>query len=615
MQALPLKTWRQGRDTLGSNDQRRETPPKPRKWPLQRQSQVTFRPVVPEADLARILDAEMTLETKRRLRLELAWLKDPGKLGQSVDRLLARGNLQKALNLVRLASTHDHKPVVAWNKLVSYIARQRDHKSAFRLYNEMKKRAQFPDSYTVTHLLKGLALRPVGPEQVRLALHLHESLEAKNSKVSRDIIHTNAAMQVCANAIDLDSMWTLVSRIPDHGRAAADRVTFDTILTALRRSIDVKPRTNADYEETLARVLDDGRRIWQDIYKRWKKGTLRLDEGVICNYARLLLLSTSPETSAEIFRIAEDTMGIPTVETARSTTAAQTTMTHHVIPGSNFLSVILDMYGNHASSIATSVGTWRYYWEVLVNSHGVEPDRDNYRSALRLNARSGDSASSVSIIEQITADEERPGQHMRHVGEVAHKVTHVDYDLALASCSKGAAASHDLPSFEHAIRILDLFASRSSQLPPRTLSKFVHCAVASHHTENVLLAINKVMPFMSSCVEETTIKGSRTNASDTRDPYLTSTMSYILDVANSLLSNWGRKEITSIKNEGAAQELVQLKSHQRLLDSWLRDTKRSDLDVPSDSNALRSLRGFRYALHAKHTAADASGQGALEREK
>ncbi|KAF2147825.1 hypothetical protein K461DRAFT_283415 [Myriangium duriaei CBS 260.36] len=552
-----------------------------------------------------MLEKELTLEQKRHLRMELLWLKDPAKLAQTVRRILEKGELQKAINLVRLASTSENKPIVAWNAILSYVSEQRDYKSAFKLYNEMKKRAQHPDSYTVVHFLRGLARQPVSPEQVRLALHLHESLEAENSKVERSIIHTNAAMQVCINAQDYDSMWTLVSKLPDQGREAADQVTFDTILTSLRKDVESKARSDTDYDDKLTKCIDDGRKVWQDVIRRSKKGFLKLDESLICSYLRLLLLRPSQSISLEILSIIEDTIGIPTrPQPAKHADASQTQSLNDVPdrkrnmrttaavsrPSKFILSIILEAYLELPRNRSTNIPPMQYYWKALTENYSVRPDLENYHSLLRLCMLQHNSEWASEIITEMATSNKHSPRDSQGIapGRTA-------YILALTACVREANAirSGKARILERAHDIFDGMVQNLRPVPPRPVAKFLECAVVVHSPSQVYATLRKTMPVLDGLLhsnDKYTKSSSTVNRADSFKEDLTALVALTTEVVNTLRS-------AGVEDAwGGQQSFEDVKTWSDQLQRWSQDHGTKQVRptevtyLKSFANALRSRR-------------------------
>lgn len=177
----------------------------------------------------------------------------------------------------------------------------------------MKKRAQFPDSYTYTILLRGLSINAHASGVLEKALSVYHSLYAPNSRVEPSIIHTNAALRVCARALDMDALWGIAAKIPEQGPAAANATTYNTIINAIRQSMLLKVPKDESAEEAAARKdrsMIEARRLWEEVAGKWKKADLVIDEELVCSMGRLLLLGARPQDWDDILSLVEQTMDI-----------------------------------------------------------------------------------------------------------------------------------------------------------------------------------------------------------------------------------------------------------------------------------------------------------------
>ena len=178
---------------------------------------------------------------------------------------------------------------------------------------QMKKRAQVPDSHTYTMILRGLAWHTDYPQSLSRALSIYHSMYADNSPVKPSVIHTNAVLKVCARAGDLDALFGVAARLPDHGRGAADNLTFTTILNAVRTIAWQPVRGEIEYQRLARRqhAVLQARRMWADIVERWQQGELVVDEELVGAMGRVLLLGVTPQDYDDVLSLLEQTMAIP----------------------------------------------------------------------------------------------------------------------------------------------------------------------------------------------------------------------------------------------------------------------------------------------------------------
>ena len=178
----------------------------------------------------------------------------------------------------------------------------------------MKKRAQFPDSYTYTILLRGFSINAHISGVLEKALSVYHSLYAPNSRVEPSIIHTNAALRVCARALDMDALWGIAAKIPETGPAAANATTYNTIINAIQKSMLLRAPTDESAEEAAARKdrsVMEARRLWEDIAGKWRNADLVIDEELVCATGRLLLLGPRPQDWDDVLSLVEQTMDVP----------------------------------------------------------------------------------------------------------------------------------------------------------------------------------------------------------------------------------------------------------------------------------------------------------------
>lgn len=260
---------------------------------------------------------KLAIRDDKALRVELQYLSDPLKLAEHVRYTLRCYKPEKALNLCRLASKQQ-QVTVSWNHCVDWHMSQGKIQDAIKIYNEMKKRAQFPDSYTYVLLLRGLA-RPlrhgevVKRANVVRALSIYNSMSSPTSRVKPSIYHTNAALQVCSTALDMDSLWSIAAKLPSTGKGAPDYMTYSIILNAIRHGAVGDNPIGAQLEHIASRrqeAVNQGRRIWQEIIPKWRAGEIHIDEQLVCAMGRLLLISKRVQDWDDVFNLVQQTMNI-----------------------------------------------------------------------------------------------------------------------------------------------------------------------------------------------------------------------------------------------------------------------------------------------------------------
>ena len=185
----------------------------------------------------------------------------------------------------------------------------------------MKKRAQQPDAYTFTILLRGLSSYPTFSQSTARALHIYQLISADNSPVKPSIIHTNAVLKVCAMTHDIDALLRIAAELPTRGNGAPNKSTYTIILNAIRSntlwpedqrtSRRVSREEDAVGSEARALAVQQGRRLWVEIQQRWMSGDLLLDEELVCAFGRILLHGDEVQGHDDILSLLEQTMGVP----------------------------------------------------------------------------------------------------------------------------------------------------------------------------------------------------------------------------------------------------------------------------------------------------------------
>lgn len=311
---------------------------------------------------------------------------------------------------------------------------------------QMKKRAQIPDSHTFTILFRGLAMRLDQPQALGHALSIYQSMYAQNCPVKPSIVHTNALLNVCARFKDIDALYGVAAKLPSYGAGAADNLTFTTIMNAIRVAASEEVNRESHEEKTARRqrAILQGRRMWGDIIDRWKKGDIRIDEGMVCSMGRLLLLGYLTRDCDDILSLVQQTMGIPrqtpqskhpdrlihlkqhhvTTEDRLPKLVTQelasamkydneiqddepsgefNSVSNHQLsftrPGCNTLSMVID-----ACMRLNAIRPAQDYWKLFTDPSGpykITPDAENYHFYLRLLRIQRASRLSVKLIQDI----------------------------------------------------------------------------------------------------------------------------------------------------------------------------------------------------------------------
>ncbi|KAG9246224.1 hypothetical protein BJ878DRAFT_456661 [Calycina marina] len=381
------------------------------------------------------------------VRKHLQYLKDPVKLADFVRRNLRDDNFDTTLEVVRSASK-SIQCIVSWNHLIDYTLSKGKMNAAIKIYNEMKKRAQFPDGHTYTILFRGCAEHPDSKHAFDKVISIYRGMLLDRSKIKPSTIHVNAVLKMCARAGDIDSMVTIASEMPENGVGSPDNLTYTTLLNALRMDSVISLRdssvelTPLQKKRNARKAILSGRYIWQDLTERWAKGYLWIDEELICSMGRLLAVG-EPRDKDDIFSLIEQTMNIPRqigrIINAHQDEPLEETDTGDEVaprldidgsdgtsegfpididpfknvpsrlsspktglyakPGRNALSLLLAALLNsrrgHPGSVKEPATK---YWDIITKEVGVIPDRENYHAFLRILRASRSSTDAVELL-------------------------------------------------------------------------------------------------------------------------------------------------------------------------------------------------------------------------
>ncbi|KAL1998192.1 hypothetical protein VTN02DRAFT_6682 [Thermoascus thermophilus] len=265
-------------------------------------------------------EARTPTVSQKAVEMELKWLQDPRELADRVARLLKGRQPALAAALVRRAQKERMECGVAWNHLMEHCMEKNAPMAAFKFYNEMKKRGRRPSSRTYTIMLNGLShigdSKVQGVRPVPTAFSIYKSISAPNSAVERSIIHTNAMLNVCARHGDMETLWEVISDLPEEGPGAPNRMTYTIILQAIRattqRDVDSLHPSQVDaIIERKAEGVREGKRIWVDVITRWKNGRLEIDHFLVNAMASLLVYGASERDCYDALCLFNQTMGIP----------------------------------------------------------------------------------------------------------------------------------------------------------------------------------------------------------------------------------------------------------------------------------------------------------------
>ena len=472
----------------------------------------------------------VAIRDEKALKIELKWLSDPVKLAEHVHYTLRNSKPDKALDLCRLASKKQ-EVIVSWNHVVDWYMSKGKIDDALKVYNEMKKRAQFPDSHTYVLLLRALAKKPgfhsaeVKESNVVKALSIYNSMSSPTSRVKPSIFHTNAVLTVCRDALDMDALWGVVSKLPAHGAGAPDHQTYSIILTAIRLGAfgkDPDPYLhNISARRTAA--VQEGRKIWQEIIAKWRAGEIHIDEQLVCAMAQLLLFSKRMQDWDDVLSLVQQTMKIerlippldhsdrkaehvPQDNDARESEPEpqedsegytdtpsrkafnsiqplprdaahpyRPTTLAYVQPGNPTLSFLIE-----ACTQLLIPKTAAKYWDHLTTTFDLKPDVANFHSQLRLLGKSRASAKAAQLV--------REG--MPAAGIEPKNQT---FRIAMSACVRDKKNQNVLT---HARSLVDVMEKVSSDPDVHTLIQYFNLACSTDNGPKIVAALDRLDPLV-----------------------------------------------------------------------------------------------------------------------
>ncbi|GIZ37570.1 hypothetical protein CKM354_000101300 [Cercospora kikuchii] len=457
------------------------------------------------------------IANEKALRKELEYLKDPLKLADHVDYVLRCEQPDKALDLCRLASKHMNC-IVSWNHVVAWNAHNGRPAKAIAIFNEMKKRGQFPDSYTYMRLLTALS---ESKEEVGKIVSIYHGMCSPSSKVKPNTSHTSAALRACSLAGDMDALWGIVSRLPEKGPNAPDAKVYTTILQAIKHNALGAEADVGLMEAQRQDAVNEGRRIWQEVISKWREGALMLDESLVVAMADLLLLSNLMQDRDNVLDLIHQTTGLerqiapvgslerrtghvpverpaheeariapaeglhdftpvpsfhafkPVTPAMRSDKSKRPQALVWVRPGNGILAMLI-----RVCDVMRTPKALNSYWDILTSApHRVIPDPANFHYMLNV-LRTNRSSVRASHVLQRMHD------------EVGVKALPMTYILAMRICARDRNNPNII---DIATDIVNDMEKHLHPLDMQTLQMYISLAQKTNNGPNIIEALNRVL--------------------------------------------------------------------------------------------------------------------------
>lgn len=367
----------------------------------------------------------------------------------------------------------------------------------------MKKRAQVPNAKTYTIIFRGCA------ESLHPKLAVAETTRIYNFMVAMgalkpNTIHMNAALEVCARAGDLESLFTILKSANETLRAP-DAHTFTIVLNALSHDFKNTDKglgpVDRDAKLEVQQHIQRANAVWADVMTRWRGAKVVVDEHLVTAMGRVLLTGEYKDNES-ILDLVEQVMRIPRLDkvggklplapgvdakTPPQTGAGSDSATPAPVslddapvvsnlspksrrelaasranssplyarPGPKTLSLVLKALGKIRKTSSAPK-----YWAYFTQSLGVTPDRDNYFSYLHALA-SGHASTQVAALVPAMPTE---------------ILSFITFRIAFGACV------HDnlnKDSFRNACAIFDVMATHQRYADALALRLFLHAARAN----------------------------------------------------------------------------------------------------------------------------------------
>jgi hypothetical protein len=294
----------------------------------------------------------------------------------------------------------------------------------------MKKRAQSPDAYTFSLLLRGLSIHSEPEIVLPKALALYQSMCEPDARVPPREIHTNYLLRICSRAGDMKSLWQALHRMPESGPGAPSTTTYTILLHALTVHAS-SPKATLEW---VTETVETGRQIWDDVVKQWEKGNLTMDAKFVFSMASLLLKSPRAQDWDAVFSLVEQTTGIRRLIPRPGTASRRSFLRHGVAPElrtregiwkirpdsdelfrkiDSKIARLAPASQQLATAILTACGKLgetaaaTRYWKTFPNLQpgGLLPDLECTKSYLRILRQSKASATVTEVVRELTERE------------------------------------------------------------------------------------------------------------------------------------------------------------------------------------------------------------------
>lgn len=420
----------------------------------------------------------------------------------------------------------------------------------------MKKRAQSPDSYTLSIMLTALSKHPHPKAILPKAINVVNAMQKKDSLVNPNHIHYTQLLQICAKAGDMKSIWHSLSSLPEKGPNAPSSQTYTVVLQAIKTSLQEESLEPQQRQELIQTAIE----IWDLVVKKWHEGVVNMDSHLVCAIVRVMTLSDDKIHWLSVFDLIEQTTGQPSLRLpnrdrrealdaksalvsensvfSKVPTSVQTSSPIHFIrPTIQLLDAVLWTCFNLKDSVRA-----RHYMEIFSSTgqQQLSPDTASFKVYLKILRRTRSSKQAVEAVQKY-AISNRPDWGI--------------FRIAMSTCAR------NMPNKRTFGEAVELFKLRKSLFPKEPDMKFIEQFVKEvlHHRHVCDLEIRQLM--LSEAGEEAVFALSLPNYGWSKEDKILdgTTQSFrqkSCEVANELI-----RQIDKLTNPNRSDKMKDLVSH------------------------------------------------------
>lgn len=271
----------------------------------------------------------------------------------------------------------------------------------------MKRRNQTPDAFTYGTIFSGLGQHPRPRAVVKQAYNLYRRMQ-DSSKIEPNILNVNMMISITGRAGDMERFWSVIRDIPESGPCSATSATYQSIFEALRHRMIDQVDTEGGIASDPLELLRAAQAVWSAAIDAWGRGTLEMNDDVVCSMVKVLNAVPAVSVSDQVFSLIEQTTGVkrpqkPIPNKAESEydyyevyqSVKNQPYVVMVEPNNRILMGILE-----ACSRSGRKSVAQYYWDVFTGQNGfrIIPDVPVLKQYLRVLRIARSSADAVALV-------------------------------------------------------------------------------------------------------------------------------------------------------------------------------------------------------------------------